>query len=237
MIIISNKDIQEAKRYFILDGIKEVSSKSLFPAMIYCILSTMRSYKKQMDIFRLLKMYDLDNIESILSENQLYITIIRQMRFSNQIKNKLFSIASVWEESKAIDMIKKDIYLNNGFQIREILIKEFLGVWYKIASLFLSIIGYKNVAVIDRWVFRYLLDCGYISRKENEKLEYVLNKREYLYLENVLRLEAEKREIPLSIYSGAIWCKISSWNKEKMDLNLKNGFIQNNIPLMFGGLR
>ena len=76
---------------------------------------------------------------------------------------------------------------------REWLVKNVKGIGWKEASHFLRNLGYKNFAILDRHVLRFMKSTGLI-----EKIPKSLSKKKYLELEEKLRKIAKKLKISLA---------------------------------------
>jgi thermostable 8-oxoguanine DNA glycosylase len=102
---------------------------------------------------------------------------------------------------------------NKEYYFREKLIKNIKGFGYKVASLFLDIVGYDNIAVIDVWMLRFLREQGF-EISYNEEKEGGLSKNKYLLYEQYLKIIADKYNFSVGLFQCIVWCKYSSWNKK-----------------------
>ncbi|MCS7097414.1 MAG: N-glycosylase/DNA lyase [Candidatus Methanomethyliaceae archaeon] len=86
-----------------------------------------------------------------------------------------------------------------AFSIREWLVENIKGLGYKEASHFLRNIGFKDLAIIDRHILRYL--------KNKELIEEfrILTRRRYLELESLLFTIADKLNITPAELDLYIW--------------------------------
>lgn len=109
------------------------------------------------------------------------------------------------EARKHIKTIKELINSNlTGKEIREFLVREVKGLGYKEASHFLRNIGYKDVAIVDRHILRFLLSFKLVSLN-NESL----TKKRYLEAEKVLESIARKLNVNLAELDLYIWYKMT----------------------------
>jgi len=96
--------------------------------------------------------------------------------------------------------IKEKIKGMDEFNAREWLVKNIKGLGYKEASHFLRNIGYKNVAIIDRHILNLLVDYRLIKKKPSS-----LNKKNYLEIEKILKIIAEKTNLNLAKLDLYMW--------------------------------
>jgi thermostable 8-oxoguanine DNA glycosylase len=213
--IITEKDINEAKRYYKLDGILVFTLGNLFKAALYSLLSIGQLYKTQKYIFSLLLDYNLDSSENILNNIDLFRSIIYKTRFSKSIEKYILYLCNNWDnkiKGLFIEIIE-DKDRKKGYYFRNRLVKEIKGFGYKVASLFLDILGYEDIAVIDIWILRFLKDRGY-SVAYNER-KGGLSKEKYLLYEHFLKMLAGRFDFFVAFFQCIIWCKLSSWNKKE----------------------
>lgn len=214
--IITQKDIQEAKRYYRLDKVKRYTLSNLFKAAIYSILSTGQLYKTQKNIFHLLMENNFNSPSAILDNKDLFRAIIYKTRFSKNIEKHILYLCNDWQiiEKLFFDIISNcNGFKDKGYYFRDKLVKEIKGFGYKIASLFLNILGYWNIAVIDVWILRFLKEQGY-DINYNKVRKGGLSKGKYLLYEQYLKIMADKYDMPVGFFQCIIWCKYSSWNKK-----------------------
>jgi N-glycosylase/DNA lyase len=86
------------------------------------------------------------------------------------------------------------------FQAREFIVKNIKGLGYKEASHFLRNVGYKNVAIIDRHILRFLHQEKFITQ-----IPKTISKKNYLEFENIL----SKFGIPQNKLDLMIWAKMT----------------------------
>lgn len=91
-----------------------------------------------------------------------------------------------------------------GKEIREYLVKNIKGLGYKEASHFLRNIGYKDVAIIDRHILKFLFNKGLINFENIS-----LTKKRYLETEKILEAIAKKLNFNLAELDLYIWYKMT----------------------------
>ena len=97
------------------------------------------------------------------------------------------------EARKKIDLLDEKLKMNDEFEIRNELVKNFKGIGWKEASHFLRNLGYKNFAIIDRHVLKVLKQFRII-----ERIPKSLSKKVYLDIENKLRSVAKALKMNLA---------------------------------------
>lgn len=87
----------------------------------------------------------------------------------------------------------------DGAEAREWLVENVKGFGYKEASHFLRNTGYRDVAIIDRHILRFLMKEGLIEEPKT------LTRRRYLSIERLLRGIADELGISLSELDLYLW--------------------------------
>jgi len=90
-----------------------------------------------------------------------------------------------------------------SFRAREILVRGIKGLGYKEASHFLRNVGRRDVAIIDRHVLKWMCKEGLTNHLKS------VTPRRYVELENVLRREAEKRNVSLAELDLWVWYEVT----------------------------
>ncbi len=97
------------------------------------------------------------------------------------------------------DLLNEVAKYKNGKEARELLVKNIKGYGYKEASHFLRNIGFKDVAIIDRHISRYLFERGLVKPRKT------ITKKVYLECEEALEkiceeLNLNQAELDLYIF-------------------------------------
>jgi thermostable 8-oxoguanine DNA glycosylase len=215
--LISMTDIQEAERYLKQDSVKEFSIDGLLKNYFYCLFSIGQLYKTQMKLYRMVVSNDLHiSFMKNISDLLILKEIVRKTRFPKSIWNYILDFKENIEKHKELFReILWDMERKNGKYFREQLVKNVKGFGWKIATFFLTLCGYVDMAVIDIWALRFLRDyIGYdIPVMYDRKRTRQVDKKSYLQYEEYLRNEAKKYNLSLSLFQIIIWVKLSSWNK------------------------
>jgi N-glycosylase/DNA lyase len=104
--------------------------------------------------------------------------------------------------ARKFTQIKDIISKIPDFQAREFIVENIKGLGYKEASHFLRNVGYKNVAIIDRHILRFLHQEKFIKQ-----IPKTISKKNYLEFENIL----SKFGIPQNKLDLMIWAKMTGW--------------------------
>jgi N-glycosylase/DNA lyase len=164
---------------------------SLFKELCFCILTA--NYKAEGGI-RIQEA--LGNSFCVLEEDELAKSL-RGLghRFPSTRAKYIIESRRLYRK---LGEILKDF--TNGVEAREWLVKNVKGFGYKEASHFLRNIGFKDVAIIDRHILRFLKDKELI-----EELPKSLNRTRYIRLEKLLSAISEKINLNLGELDLYIW--------------------------------
>ncbi|MDH5807121.1 MAG: N-glycosylase/DNA lyase [Candidatus Verstraetearchaeota archaeon] len=161
---------------------------SVFKELCFCILTANYSAKKGMII-----QYSIGDGFIHLSKEELYKKLIELgYRFPNRVNYIIEARKYYGNLLKIINEFK------NSFFAREWLIKNIKGIGYKEASHFLRNIGFKDLAIIDRHILKYLINKELTNYKN-------LTKKRYLELEILLSSIANELNITLAELDLYIW--------------------------------
>jgi N-glycosylase/DNA lyase len=162
----------------------------IFKELCFCILTANFSAEKGIIIQN-----TINNGFINLSKEELYNELIKLgYRYPNRSE---YIIEARKYYGNLLKIIKS---FSNTKSLREWLVKNIKGIGYKEASHFLRNIGFKDVAIIDRHILRFLKNKGLII----EDLKNLTRKR-YLEIENLLSGIANKLNITLAELDLYIW--------------------------------
>ncbi len=166
------------------------SGKACFSELCFCLLTANWKAKESIDIQKELSKEGFTNfsqreLQKILKE--------KGHRFHPQ-RAEYICLAR-----KNLD-VKEKIKGLKDFAAREWLVKNIKGLGYKEASHFLRNIGYKNVAIIDRHILNLLVENKLLKKKPNS-----LSKKNYLEIEKILGIIAEKTNLNLAELDLYMW--------------------------------
>lgn len=95
-------------------------------------------------------------------------------RFASQRAQRIVSLR------EKINLLYSAISLKEGREARDILVREVEGYGYKEASHFLRNIGFEDVAIVDRHIYRFLVEHNLVKERKT------LTKKAYLECEDAL---------------------------------------------------
>ena len=106
----------------------------------------------------------------------------------------------IYEAIRKFNDLKYLLKIGDEKTIRKYMIKNFKGIGLKVASHFLRNIGFKDIAIIDRHVLRFLYENGFIKNIP-KNINYDL----YIKMENILRGISKEYSITLAELDLYIW--------------------------------
>jgi len=171
-------------------ALQNKSSEELFQELCYCILTANYNAKKAM--------YIQDNIKdgfNTCSQSELE-TYLKKYghRFPNARANYICCSRQFQKG------LKKILFsFNNSNERREWLVKNIKGLGFKEASHFLRNIGFMDVAIIDFHIVDVLVNNHIIEKPKT------LSKKEYLAIEDKLKLLAKKTKMSLGELDLYLW--------------------------------
>jgi len=153
----------------------------IFSEACFCILTANSSATLGIKIQ---KEVGIEGFRKLSYEELLNILKSMGHRFASQRAERIILLRE--KENLLYEVAKYD----NGKVAREILVKNIKGYGYKEASHFLRNIGFKDVAIIDRHISRYLFERGLVKPRKT------ITKKVYLECEEAL--EKIARELGLT---------------------------------------
>jgi len=164
-------------------------------------------YIKHKKIYDNLTINELDTPEAILdpknAESIYFLT--GDAIFPRRKQERLFKFAEWWPKSQLSELLLEDIANSRKkeFTLRDEFAKKAPGFGNKCASLFMTLCGYENVAVLDLWALRFM---GY-------EAEGGLRQMDYLEKEEKFQEKAQSMDLTPAQLHRLIWCKNSTWKK------------------------
>jgi N-glycosylase/DNA lyase len=173
------KEIQNRLKEF-----KRIEDEDLlFKELCFCILVANTNLEKTLEIWK-----KIDNGFLKYNKKQLSLKLKSLgYRFYNKRADYILY------NRKIKKIIKEKIKELSSFYLREWLVKNLKGIGFKEASHFLRNIGFKDFAILDRHILRFLF-----KNKIIKEIPSNLSKRKYLEIENKLKNLADKLNITLS---------------------------------------
>ncbi|MGC8981740.1 MAG: N-glycosylase/DNA lyase [Minisyncoccia bacterium] len=167
-----------------LKKFKKVKDKNkIFQELCFCVLVANANLEKTLKIWEKLKdkflSLDLNFLkEKLKKEGQ---------RFCNKRAEYIVY------NRKFLDVIPEKIKELDEHELRDWLVKNIKGFGYKEASHFLRNLGFKNFAILDRHILRFLY-----KNKIIKEIPQNLNKKKYLETEDKLRKISKKLKLSLA---------------------------------------
>ncbi|MGB9758802.1 MAG: N-glycosylase/DNA lyase [Thermoproteota archaeon] len=183
------------KRIKEFEEIKKRGEKDVFKELCFCILTANFTAKGGIKIQE-----EIDDGFLMLSKEGLEEKL-RSLghRFPKARAEYIF------EARKHIKDVFNIVSSNlTGKEIREYLVKNIKGLGYKEASHFLRNVGYKDVAIVDRHILRFLSTNGLINFESKS-----LTRKRYLEAEKILEAIARKLNLSLAELDLYIWYKMT----------------------------
>ncbi|MFX1593264.1 MAG: N-glycosylase/DNA lyase [Promethearchaeota archaeon] len=171
-------------------GIKNQSINMIFRELCFCIMTANCSAVKCMEVHEhigegFLHLSELDLVNKFKELGYRFPNI--RSKYILEARNKLSQLES---------NIK---FGNDGYTLREWIVKNIKGIGYKEASHFLRNIGYSNYAIIDFHIIDLLVQYNLIEKPKT------LTKTKYLKIEQVLKGIANKLNLNLAELDLYLW--------------------------------
>jgi len=174
-----------------LDDFKKLNKakkEQKFLELCYCICTPMSNAKK---------------VYKIINDKNKRILLFGK---EQEVKNLLRTNCR-FHNNKAGYIVKARDFLNNldklpadGFEARELLIKNVKGISYKEASHFLRNIGYRDLAILDGHIINSLYEIGFFKTNERPK-----SAKHYLEMEKEMKRFAKENRIDLDELDLLLW--------------------------------
>jgi N-glycosylase/DNA lyase len=167
-----------------LKEFKKIEDENLlFKELCFCILVANTNLEKTLEIWKKID-------DGFLKYNKKQLSL-KLKSLGYRFYNKRADYILYNRKIKKI--IKEKIKELSSFYLREWLVKNLKGIGFKEASHFLRNIGFKDFAILDRHILRFLF-----KNKIIKEIPSNLSKRKYLEIENKLKNLANKLNITLS---------------------------------------
>jgi N-glycosylase/DNA lyase len=167
-----------------LKEFKKIEDENLlFKELCFCILVANTNLERTLEIWKKID-------DGFLKYNKKQLSL-KLKSLGYRFYNKRADYILYNRKIKKI--IKEKIKELSAFYLREWLVKNLKGIGFKEASHFLRNIGFKDFAILDRHILRFLF-----KNKIIKEIPSNLSKRKYLEIENKLKKLADKLNITLS---------------------------------------
>ncbi|MCK4730007.1 MAG: hypothetical protein KAT28_01680 [Candidatus Aenigmarchaeota archaeon] len=202
----TEKDFKNAERVIKQELIKPLTTNNLFRKGLYWILSGTENHKKQTILYNNLTL-NFNTPKSILANKPEVHEIIKESRFPNRKEKFIAGFSEFYLESDLPEKILEDSYngRQNGFELREELVKDAPGLGHKCGSGLLQSCGYNYLVMVDIWALRFLENYGYKVKIPDYKTVGGITKKEYFEYENIISGMAKEYEVSPVVFQAAIW--------------------------------
>lgn len=178
-----NKSLKEIIKKKVRRFKKSKNKERVFQELCFCILVANNNLEKVYRIWSKIKdnflNYNLKKLQKSL-KNAGYRFYRKRAEYIIQNRKKIYEILNILKEK-------------DSNYIRDWLVRNIKGIGYKEASHFLRNMGYKDLAILDRHILRFLL-----NNKIIKEIPKALNKNIYLEIENQLKIIAKKNKVNLA---------------------------------------
>lgn len=149
----------------------------IFSESCFCILTANSSASLGI---KLQKEIGIEGFREYPFEKLFEIIKAKGHRFAQQRAERIVNLR------QKIELIKSIRNYKNSKEAREVLVNNIYGYGYKEASHFLRNIGFEDVAIVDRHIYRFLIETGLVKQRKT------LTKKAYLECEEALLKISDK---------------------------------------------
>ncbi|MCX7759571.1 MAG: N-glycosylase/DNA lyase [Hydrogenothermaceae bacterium] len=162
----------------------------IFSESCFCILTANSSASLGI---KLQKEIEIEGFREYSFEKLFEVIKSKGHRFAQQRAERIVNLR---QKVELIESIKN---YKDSKELREVLVNNIYGYGYKEASHFLRNIGFEDVAIVDRHIYRFLVETGLVKERKS------LTKKAYLECEEALskicdRLSLSMAELDLYIF-------------------------------------
>lgn len=204
MLLISEDYSKEVQKY---------GQNRTFAALMYSILSWREKFSHHEKQFNDFLCADLWSAESILQNTSSVEEILQDYSFSQKKIESVVSAATYFVESNVLARLRLDTSRSSGEEIREEIVESAYGVGEKFASLFLRMVGYHNLVVVDSNTFTHVEAQGF----KNRYARTAPKGSQYLSYEKFIQEEASElsdvlqKELSPALWQATIYANKSTW--------------------------
>lgn len=167
------------------ESVGKLDNDTWFSELCFCILTANSQAKKAIAIQNQL------GASGFLNKSQEELSAVIRSHNHRFHNNKAKYIV----EARKFAAIKDILKNKSGFEAREFLAKNIKGLGYKEASHFLRNVGYKDVAIIDRHILKFMQKYDLLS-----EVPKTVTPKKYLEFEKILsefKVEQDKLDLIL----------------------------------------
>ncbi len=153
------------------------SKKKIFYELCFCVLVANNNLERTLNIWNKLKNCFLNCDKKLLSKK------LKQAGYRFYNKRAEYIVYN----KKFFNILPEKIKRLNEYELRDWLVKNLKGIGYKEASHFLRNLGFKDFAILDRHILRFLY-----KNKIIKEIPKNLSKKIYLEIEDKFKKFAKK---------------------------------------------
>ncbi len=217
---LSEKDFETALLFHDKEKIEPVTTESLFRGALYCILTSKETYSNLIRIYNGLLTSGMDTPDAINTSGNRLTEIIRKAGYVQKKERFIREFAEWWQTTDLHRQMLADIENSREreFELRNEMASAngAPGLGMKCASLLFRMCGYENIAPVDTWALKYLIDQGYDINHQDRIGRRGITPSNYLKYEQWFSAMAQKHGKKPGIFQLALWCKASSWHREEI---------------------
>jgi len=229
--LLTQDDIKKGDIFYQEERIKPLTLENMFKCGLESILSRAEKFIKQKRLFNILQENNLDTPENIIENLSKLEKIFQNSDYKpvypqKQVEN-LYRFSRWWLESSLPMEVLESRKINDGktgIEFRDRMAKlkstdKAPGMGPKIASLFICLCGFRDVAIIDQHMCYFLKDQGEFPWRMPDRLQY----RGGLWLSRYKKLEKVMTDMAISCNLSPSRFQLALWNKYRQQNSSDQG--------------
>ncbi len=229
--LLTQKDIKDGDEFYNQEKVSSSDDIEIFQKGIESILSRAEKFVKQKRLFKILLENNLDTPQNIIDNTDRLKDLFENSNYKpvypKGAVNNIIGFSNWWRNSglpREIIRAKERNDLKKGIEFRDRMAKlkspdKAPGMGPKIASLFISLCGFKKVVIIDQHMCYFLQDNGHFpwpmpDRKGGYGGFYFSR---YKKLEVIMSNMANECNLSPEIFQLSLWNKYREQNNKNKD--------------------
>lgn len=232
---LTQKDIRNGEKFYNEEKVSSLDNIEIFQKGVESILSRAEKFVKQKRLFKILLENNLDTPQNITDNVDKLKNLFEKSNYkpvfpTGAVKN-ILGFSNWWSNSdlpREIVGAKERNDLKRGIEFRDRIAKlgssdKAPGMGPKIASLFISLCGFKNVVIIDQNICYFLKDNGHFPwRVPDRKYGGGLYLSRYKELEKIMSDMASKYDASPEIFQLSLFNKYREQNNKNKNKRKSN---------------
>ncbi len=235
-LILTPNDFSEARKMLdqeakiVFGDSSALTEQGLFRGVVYCFLTTLQNYDKQITVFERIIQQGFDTPEAVLRDPTGLLDILNVI-FKNQKAGYIRTLAQNWEGLDLLAKISAAVKTSreDELALRAEVISKVNGLREKTSSVLLRMCGAEYLVPIDSWMAEILYLHGYstqmprrtIERPHFDNAEWHVHQKRKAGLRGAQYLRAEEQAADLAVRYGVpgyllqltYWTKHSTYQK------------------------